>query len=248
MLTAMKTPLSLLILGFVFLLPISLQAEDIAISSSLLCKLDQGSTPAVYTVKNGKTKSVSFSVTLKRTADAVKKAKQKLARVKTQGKKKAIANARLALTTVSLQLSIDPSLGFNQYFGYIYFTDVTAIAPVGGVVVPEALQIATRAACLDAWDSEPNKAVRILTKRINSGIMVSLNPSGFWIPGDDGRFTSAGFNAEPTAEITAVAGFFWDISYSQRVVLKTIPFEFEGQSLTADCFVGPQVTSTYPGV
>jgi hypothetical protein len=147
-----------------------------------------------------------------------------------------------------LQLSIDPSLGFNQYFGYIYFTDVTAIAPVGGVVVPEALQIATRAACLDAWDSEPNKAVRILTKRINSGIMVSLNPSGFWIPGDDGRFTSAGFNAEPTAEITAVAGFFWDISYSQRVVLKTIPFEFEGQSLTADCFVGPQVTSTYPGV
>lgn len=144
-----------------------------------------------------------------------------------------------------LQLFIDPSFGWGQYYGYIQFTDVDSIFP-GGPSISDVEKGEIRSACLKEWDakSATYAAVRIYSKR-TSGVVVVLNPPGFWATTTDGNFVSKGFNADPGAEVHAVAGL-WDLYYNQRTVVDSIKVVKDNKTFFVDCFVGPEAYANYP--
>jgi len=80
-----------------------------------------------------------------------------------------------------LQREISFSFRSIQFSGPLNILDIATILmcwprrPNVGQVVPEALQIAARPACLKARDEEQKKAVRILTKRLANARMALAN-------------------------------------------------------------------------
>lgn len=150
-----------------------------------------------------------------------------------------------------LDFFIDPSRGWNQYFGELVFTNVNSLSP-RGFGVPSDLQRGARAACMNVWREavvSGNAAVRIFTLRLETGIRVNLNPPAFWapqfFPEGDGYWEAKGFNAESGAVVIAEPGF-WDQFYNRRTVLRSTSVSYKGSNVALECWIAREARRNYP--
>jgi hypothetical protein len=156
--------------------------------------------------------------------------------------------------TAQTSFSIDPPLGWGQYFGTIHYTKVEVVRPLDATLTKKVIKKARRA-CLRLFangDGVVFPAFIIyddLSFTPDQGgirrLSAQLDP---FVIDSDGNWTSKGFNSNDPAKLVRAQGGFWtDTYYNFRELERPTSFRVGKNTIQADCDGDVSAEADYPG-